>query len=146
MILKIFKAVWFLSMLGALANFLYIYAGLPEDVAVYEDQTNLYYVSRESLFYSAMAALALLNLLVYLFSRSVTPGEDFRTWLHGLVITVNLFFIIALSFIGLYNSAEKFEFNRLGIVIYSAIGLVVLWAISWPVIYTWRKLISKESI
>jgi len=133
MILKIFKAVWFVSMLAALANLLYVYAGLPAEVVIYEDQADLYYAGRDNLFYGAMLVLALLNVLVYLFSKSVTPREDFRTWLHGLVITVNIFFIISMSFIGLYNSSEKFDFSRIGWIIYSGITLVSVWMLSWPV-------------
>lgn len=140
MILKIFKAVWFVSMLAALANLLYVYAGLPEDVAVYEDQFDIYYAGREGMFYSAMFALAGLNVLVYLFSKSLTPREDFRTWLHGLVITVNIFFIIGLSFIGLYNSSEKFDFSRIGWVIYSSVALIAGWIVSWPLV----KLLSRR--
>jgi hypothetical protein len=134
MILKIFKAVWFVSMLAALANLLYVYAGLPAEVVIFEDQADLYYAGRDSLFYSAMVVLAMLNALVYLFSKSVTPREDFRSWLHGLVITFNIFLIISMSFIGLYNSSEKFDFTRIGWIIYSGIALVLFWVISWPVV------------
>ncbi|QOI98226.1 MAG: hypothetical protein HRU69_12345 [Flammeovirgaceae bacterium] len=139
MILKIFKAVWFLSMLAALANLLYVYAGLPEEVAIYEDRQDVYYTAREGLFYSAMILLALLNVLVYLFSKKLTPSERFRTWLHGLVITFNIFFIIGFSFMGLYNSSEKFDFSRIGWVIYSSVGLIVIWMVGWPIVRLFRR-------
>lgn len=143
MTLKLFRAVWFLSMLIVLANLLYVYAGLPEQVSLMEEGIESFSIGKEQVFYSAMTLIALANVMVYLFSRKITPSEDFRTWLHGLVITLNIFFIIGMSFIGLYNSAEKFDFSRIGFIIYSSVGLVGLWATSWPVYLVVKKVLAK---
>ncbi len=143
MTLKLFKAIWFLSMLAVFANLLYVYASLPEQVSLMEEGVETYAIGREQLFYSAMVVIALANVMVYLFSKSIAPDEHFRTWLHGLVITLNIFFIIGLSFISLYNSVEKFDFSRIGFIIYSSVILVVVWALSWPVYSISRKLMSK---
>lgn len=143
MTLKLFKAIWFLSMLAVFANLLYVYASLPEQVSLMEEGVETYAIGREQLFYSAMVVIAIANVMVYLFSKSIAPDENFRTWLHGLVITLNIFFIIGLSFISLYNSVEKFDFNRIGFIIYSSVILVIVWALSWPVYSLGRKLMSK---
>lgn len=143
MTLKLFKAIWFLSMLAVFANLLYVYASLPEQVSLMEEGVETYAIGREQLFYSAMVVIALANVMVYLFSKSIAPDENFRTWLHGLVITLNIFFIIGLSFISLYNSVEKFDFSRIGFIIYSSVILVIVWALSWPVYSISRKLMSK---
>lgn len=143
MTLKLFKAIWFLSMLAVLANLLYVYASLPEQVSLMEGGVVTYAIGREQFFYSAMVVIAIANVMVYLFSKSIAPDENFRTWLHGLVITLNIFFIIGLSFISLYNSAEKFDFSRIGFIIYSSVVLVVIWSLSWPVYSIRRKLLSK---
>ena len=145
MTLKLFRAVWFLSMLIVMANLLYVYAGLPEQVSLTEG-AEAYSVGREQLFYSAMALIALANVMVYLFSKKLAPSEDFRTWLHGQVITLNIFFIIGMSFIGLYNSAEKFDFGRIGFIIYSSVGLVGLWATGWPIYLVTKKFIAKQVV
>src|SRR4051812_2903329 len=47
MVLKIFKAVWFLSVLAVLANLLYVYAGLPEQVLIQDESTGRLLVNRE---------------------------------------------------------------------------------------------------
>jgi hypothetical protein len=143
MTLKLFKAIWFLSMLAVLVNLLYVYASLPEQVTLMEEGVETYAIGREQLFYSAMVVMAIANVMVYLFSKSIAPDENFRTWLHGLVITLNIFFIIGLSFISLYNSVEKFDFSRIGFIIYSSVILVIVWALSWPVYSLGRKIISK---
>ncbi len=146
MTLKLFRAAWFLSMLAVLANLLYVYASLPELVSLMEKEIETYSVGREQLFYTAMAVTAFANVMVYLFSKKVTPREDFRTWLHGQVITLNIFFIIGMSFISLYNSAEHFDFSRIGFIIYSSVGLVVFWALGWPIYLIGRKFIAKQAV
>lgn len=145
MILKIFKAVWFISMLAVLANLLYVYAGLPEQVQLYTSSAGTWVeVGKESLFYMAICGIAITNLFVYVFSQNVAPNETFRSWLHGQIITLNIFFIITLSFIGLYNSAEHFDYSRIGGIIYASVGLVLLWAVSWPLIWLWQNLVAKR--
>lgn len=144
MIVKIFRALRFLSMLAVLANLLYVYASLPEQVVVFEEGINSHSVGRDSLFYSAMVVIALVNVLVYLFSVKLAPAEDFRTWLNGQVLVLNIFFIIAMSFIGVYNSAEKYDFASIGFVIYSSFGLVVLWMAGWPIYLIGKKLLAKQ--
>lgn len=136
--------MWFLSLLGVLANLMYVYAGLPEQVNVAEEGgATTYVLDKETLFYFALTFVAVLNLLVYLFSKSLTPNEGFRTWLHGLVITLNIFFVVGFSFIGLYNSAERFDYERIGPIIYGSVILVVLWAVAWPVYATGRRIFTK---
>jgi hypothetical protein len=152
MTLKLFRAAWFLSMLAVLANLLYVYASLPEVINLGEDGVEpysvgrAYSVGRETFFYAAMIFIGIGNLIVYLFSRNLTPSEDFRIWIHGLVITINIFFIVGMSFITLFNSAEKYDFERLRFIIYSSVGLVVLWAIGWPIYLLGKKLLSKQTV
>lgn len=144
MILKVFKAVWFLSLLGVLANLMYVYAGLPEQVSVAENEgATSYVMNKEALFYSALAFIGILNLLVFLFSKSITPSESFRTWLHGLVITLNIFFVVGFSFIGLYNSAEHFDYSRIGPILYGSVILIALWAIAWPIYSIGKRVFAK---
>jgi hypothetical protein len=146
MTLKLFKAVWFFSMLIVLGNLMYVYAGLPEEITLGSDGIAPVAVGKEPLFYTAMAIIALTNVMVYLFSKKLTPREDFRSWIHGLIITLNIFFVIGMSFIGLYNSAERFDFGRIGFIIYSSVGLVALWAISWPIYLVVKKIIAKQAV
>ena len=146
MTLKLFKAVWFLSMLAVLANLLYVYASLPERVALGEEGLQVYAVGKETFFYAAMTFITLGNLIVYLFSKKLTPNEDFRTWVHGLVITINIFFIVGMSFIILFNSAERYDFERIRFIIFSSVGLVALWAIGWPIYLLGKKFMSKQAV
>lgn len=133
-------------MLAVMANLLYVYASLPEQVYLGEEGAESLVVGRERFFYIAMVLISLSNVVVYLFSKKLTPQEDFRTWLHGLVITLNIFFIIGLSFTSLYNSSENYDYTRIGFIIYSSVGLVLVWAFSWPVYSLAKKLAAKQVV
>lgn len=138
--------MWFLSMIAVLANLLYVYASLPEQVSLSSEGIENYVIGREPFFYIAMSLIAIANVMVYLFSKKVMPQEDFRSWLHGFVITLNIFFIIGLSFISLYNSNENYDFSRIGFIIYSSVGLVLLWALAWPIYLVGKKVATKQVV
>jgi hypothetical protein len=146
MVLKIFKAMWFLSVLAVFVNLLYIYAGLPELVAVFEEGPEIYSIGRDTLFYSCIGVIGVSNLFVFLISKTYYPNEDFRSWIHGLVISLNIFFITCISFIGVYNSAESFVFSRAGIVIYTTLAIIGVWTISWPFYLLYRKYFPKPLV
>lgn len=142
MILKVFRGVWFLSLLAAMANLMYVYAGLPEQVVVQEEGISITAISKETAFYVWLAVLGFVNVLVYVFNKNLVPSEEFRTWFTGLIICLNLFFIIAFSFIGLYNSSEGFDFSRAGIVLYISLGLVGAWIVGGAIYGLFKRFFS----
>src|SRR3954468_23811323 len=98
MIKKIFKGVWFFSLLATLAIFLYVYASLPETISFNLEGTGSG-LSRNGLFYSTLALLAILNTLVFVVAKVFARGiEYFIAWVYGLVTFFNLFFIVVLEF------------------------------------------------
>lgn len=144
MALKILKVIWVFSLLGTMASFMYVYAGLPENVVVNENPQTLA-LSKEAFFYVALAVIALANALVFGVSRIFSDKEmGFKAWFYGLIACANLFFVIGLSFISLYNSNEKYDFARLGTIIYGSVVLMLLWAISWPVYRLVQKVLVKQ--
>ncbi len=146
MALKIIKGVWFLSLLAFLGSFMYIYASLPENVLLLEGDSAIE-VSRGTIFYSFLTIVGITNTLVFVVSRLFPPDQyRFKTWFYGFVITLNLFFIVAIAFINLYNSSEKFDYSNIGYVIYGSISLVAIWVASWPVYTIFRKNISKQTV
>ena len=146
MSVKIFKAVWFLSMLAVLANLLFTYASLPVDVVVNENGGSFVSVGKDNFFYLAAALTALINVLVFIVNKFYNQDADFRTWFYGLVICVNFFFVVALNFISLYNSNDKFDYSRIEYLILGSTGLFVVWALGWPVYSLYRKIYVKEPV
>jgi hypothetical protein len=146
MALKILKVIWLFSLLGVMASFMYVYASLPENVVVNENPQTIT-ISKETLFYIVLAVIAIANALVFAVSRIYSEKEsDFKAWFYGLVACANLFFVIGLSFISLYNSNEKYDFGRLGVIIYGSVGLLLVWATTWPVYRVVQKFLSKQPV
>lgn len=146
MLLKIFRVVWFLSVVALLAFLLIGYANWHEQVIVREEPTGQTLVARDTLFYILMSIFLIVNLLVYLMKSLFPREESMRTWFHGLVITINIFFIIALNLVGLYNSYEKFDYSRVGFMIYGSIGLIVVWSLAWPIYVLTQKFFIKQPV
>lgn len=146
MALKIIKGVWFLSLMAFLGAFMYIYASLPENVTLLEGDSAIE-LSRDTIFYGFLVITGITNMLVFIVSRLFPADQNqFKTWFYGLVISLNLFFIVALAFINLYNSTEKFDYSNIGYVIYGSICLVAVWVVSWPVYAIFRKNINKQTV
>lgn len=139
MVLKLLKAIWFLSMLATLVALLYVYATLPQEVLVQDDTDARVAISNELFFYLAMIFIAISNAMVYVMAKIFKSNEDLRTWFYGLVITLNIFFIIGMNFISLYNSAEKFDYDRIAVIIYGSLALIILWASAWPVYVIFKR-------
>ena len=145
MALKMFKAGWFLSLLAVLTVFMLVYASLQETVVIQETD-KIVSISRESFFYAILGVLAIINVVVFIFMKLYKKGhEDFLSWFFGLIIVINLFFIIALNFVNLYNSNEKFDYSRIGFLIYGSVGLILIWTIGWPVYSVFKRFSNKAS-
>lgn len=145
MTLKLFRAMWFLSVLVVLANLLYVYASLPEVVTVQEDGGNVS-VNREWLFYILMVSIVIINVLVYFFKLMYEDAETLRSWFHGLIITINIFLIIAMQALNVYNSTEMFDHSRVSFFLFGSLGLIILWAAFWPVYLVVQKFVLKQAV
>lgn len=146
MILKIFKSIWFLSVVGLLTSMMLVYASLGETVVIQENGLERLILPRESFFYIVLILSAVINMTVYLIKKFFFENEDFRSWYHGLIITINLFLVVSLFLINAFNSGERFDFSRIAFVVYGSVGLIVVWAVAWPVIQVFRRFSSKSAI
>ena len=141
--LKIFKVIWFFSLLTLLGVFMYVYASLPDPVSVGEGAI----ISKEGLFYMLLAVLSLTNASVFAITRLFPEKDhDFKAWYYGLVVCVNLFFVVGLAFTSLYNSTEKFDYPRIGFIIYGTLALLIGWSLSWPIFRLAQRFFSKQTI
>lgn len=139
MVLKLFKAVWFLSTLATLAILLLNYAGLPETVVVQEDGPSAFRLSRDAWFYSMVGFIALVNVMVFPVAKVFVGQPAFRSWFYGLMIALNFFFIVAMNFVGVFNSGEKFDYAQIRYIMYFSVGLFIAWTISWPIYVLYRR-------
>jgi len=144
--LKIFKVIWFFSLITILGVFMYVYASLPETVAINEG-SKFMSVTRESLFYIILLILALTNTSVFAVNRILPKRDhDLKAWFYGLIACANLFFVVGLSFVTLLNSSEKFDYTQIGPIIYGSLILLIGWAASWPVYRIIQRIFNKQVV
>jgi hypothetical protein len=132
--------------MGLLATLLFVYAALPEDVIVMQQGTEFLYAGRETFFYVSLVVVTLINAMVFMISALFRSDEGLRAWFNGLVVVLNIFFIIAFFLLNAINSNEKFDFERIGFMIYGSVALIAVWAISWPIYLLVRKFSGKASV
>ena len=129
-----------LSLLILLIILIYIYASMPEQIAMFTnaDGDPGYYVSRNSFFYLSLLMIVVVNgvFLAYsYFAKSAkTEGtekflESLRVWANGLLTLVNIFFITAMIFLSAFNSLEKLDLYNFGLIIYVVLGMIFLWTL-----------------
>jgi hypothetical protein len=143
MIKKIIKGVWFFSLMGLVVIFFYVYASLPEMV-LYSDDGLSEPITKNLFFYGSVFVLAIVNALVFMVNKFFSNNVfGFSEWFYGLVVTFNCFFIAVLSFLYVLNGGDKYNFNQMGPIIYGSLILIVVWMISWPVVYFFKKSSSQ---
>ncbi len=138
--------MWFLSVLVVLANLLFVYASLPEEVIIWEEGAGNISLNKELLFYVVMISIVMINVMVYLFRRMFLEAENLRAWFHGLVITINIFFMIAMHAVNVYNSSEAFDHSRIEFIVSGSLGLIILWATMWPLYLLYQRFFLKQLI
>lgn len=135
MVLKVVKAVWFISLLVAAAFLLYVYAGLPEAV----DLGNRLQVDRSVFFYAALAGVGALNALGFAARTLFASQPPIQTWYFGMLIFFHLFLMVALAFVNLTNSLEKFDYARMGFLINGSLAVLLVWVVGYPLYQFLRK-------
>lgn len=136
---RIFRSVWFLSVLVVLAVLLYQYASWPEEVVIGQGDVNFITLSRDALFYASLVILAFVNVTVYISRTFARQVDAFVAWFYGFVAVINFFLIIALSFISLFNSSENYRFGEIGFIIYGSLFLIGMWLIGGLVYWFAQK-------
>lgn len=144
MILRIFHACWFISLVVVTVVLLYAYASLPENVVVYSEDITIMKIARDTYFFLVLGMLAVINMMVFVIARIMVRKKRFRMWFSGLVITFNIFFIVGINFVALYNSGEVYSYQRLQAIIYTSIGLFSVWTVGWPFYIGYRRFLKRS--
>ena len=146
MILKIFKGVWFFSLLGLFGIFFYIYAALPE-VVVFSNVEGDFSISRDGFFYTAILLFAIVNALVFVVSKLLSHGDQgFSSWFYGLVATFNFFFLTSLGFLHVLNGGDRYDYSQMGPAVYGRLILICAWMIGWPVLQIYKKFFPNKRL
>ena len=142
MIVKIFKLVWFVSLLAMMGVFIYCYASWPQAVMLGGEGNA---IDRSVLFYVCLGLAGVFNALVFVITR-MNFSEAFATWFYGLVISFHIFFITAFIFVTIFNSSEKYDYSMFGPTVYVSMGLLLISIVAWPVYLVAGKYFVGERV
>jgi hypothetical protein len=135
MVLNILRAVWIFSLLVISAYLLYVYAGLPDWVELGERWA----VSRNGFFYGVLLILALFNVLQFVMGGLFEAQPAVRTWYTGVLVFFHLFGMVALTFVSLINSLERYDYSSVGFIIAGSLALLFFWIAGYPLVQWLRK-------
>ncbi len=146
MIGRFIKALWFFSLLACLANLLYVYAGLSQQV-LYGAETQGWLSDKENFFYVALALLTISNFSLYALSKNMKYKNEVLNsllinWQLSFAIVLNLFYVVGLNFIFLFNSGEKFNYDSFGYLVFLALGLILVWLVALPILVVRQSRLS----
>jgi len=140
MTIRITNAFRIISIIALVFVFFIAYAGLPEQVLVLLDNEGnpTQYIGRNMFFYGTLSFLIITNLLFYVFGNLLRKSTHIQTqtgvkFIFSLAIIVNIFFAVALTFLGILNGQENFDYSSFAPFIYFSIGLFVAWVVAFMV-------------
>jgi hypothetical protein len=143
MIIKVFKVVWFVSLLVMTGVFIYCYASWPQEVTLGDEQGTS--IDRGILFYACLGLSAVFNSLAFFIVR-MNFSKAFATWFYGLLISFHAFLVSGFIFITILNSLEKYDYSRFGPTLYGSMILLIVWIVCWPVYYVFNKISAQSKV
>ncbi|MCG8389410.1 MAG: hypothetical protein MJA30_27915, partial [Cytophagales bacterium] len=63
-------------------------------------------------------------------------------WQLSFAIVLNLFYVVGLNFIFLFNSGEKFNYDSFGYLVLLALGLILVWLVALPILVVRQSRLS----
>lgn len=138
---RLLKFFWFVSLALFLAGILLVYAFLPDSVGITTNEWGMpdTFITKEHFFYLGLLAFLVANGLLFalyrllmITRRSVRTAEsialrtDVGGWLLGFAASLNIFFIMIMSFFSLINTTENYDTGRYMILVYGGPLLLLL--------------------
>lgn len=153
---KAFSFVRVASLIFFLIALLWVYAYLPEKVALYSNEMGnpMLYLPRSDFFYYLFAFFMLVNVMLFFLNRTldntpvtmgrgVFPNEVFKdkllVWVEVLISFVNIFFAASVVFIGVFNNPTTFDLANFTYLSYVGNILMFGWLIYLFFILRYRK-------
>lgn len=129
-----------LSIIVLIIVFFVSYAGLPEQVLLLlDDQGNpTQYLDRNYYFYGILSLLIISNVLIYILAimlnkSTKSTAQIMSNYIMLLPVFVNIFFSVSLTFVGILNGQENFDYSSFAPFIYLSLSLMGVWALAFLV-------------
>lgn len=136
---RLVKFFWYISIIVFLITLLFVYAYLPGRVGVHADPAGIpdYYIDKATFFYTSIALFLLANIPLFILRRllqkhwaeshvatqksvgRLSLQKDLSNWLLSLATALNIFFIIGVVYLGIFNNAEGLDMWKFAPVVYA---------------------------
>lgn len=146
---RLVKFFWFLSIIIFLITLLFVYAYLPARVGINTGPGGLpdEFIDRSTFFYGSIGLFLLANVPIYILRKLLekTWMEDRREelmsparmkfrqniidWLLAFATALNVFFVLGMIYLGVFNSAEDLDIGLYAPLVYAGpllIGILFL--------------------
>ena len=146
--IRIIRVFTTFSILLFLIILLIVYAFLPDRVGIMFSNSGekLYAISRNVFFYSLLWIFFLVQLTFYLFRIYVLKSWlknserlNLSVWFRGMFLTVNIFFILMVAFLGLANNAIDYTYKSIQNLAFAGPVMLLIWLLLLPAFYVSSK-------
>ena len=145
--IRFIKFGWYLSIAIFMIVLLWVYAYLPANVGYHANSYGLpdQFIPRENFFYFLLGLFIFTNVVIYLLYKLIqlqylrTPAteniagravkEDVAAWLLGFSATLNIFYILSMVYLSLFNNQEGIKLAYYGPVVFAGpllIGIMLV--------------------
>jgi hypothetical protein len=129
---KIFKVIWFVSLFTMMGVLIYCYASWPVDVNI-TDGNSPQTIGKGLLFYVTIGLLGFFNMFGFVFPR-LGYSTTLIAWFFGALVCLHIFLVSGTIFITIFNSAERYNYNNIGPMLYTSLGLLAIWILAGPIV------------
>ena len=144
---KVIQLFITLSIVFFLAILLLVYAFLPDPSGLLfnEEGIIMFSTSRNTFFFSGLIIFVLIQTLGVVFGHNIlkknntTSWRNFSTWFLGMRLSINLFLILLLIFIGLANNAVDYSFDSIRLLAYLGPAILIGWLCTFPLFRSPRR-------
>lgn len=144
--IKFLKFFTNVSIVFFLVALLFVYAFLPDPLGILFDKngSTVKEISKETFFYSTLFMFVIIQIILILFKKGSGMKLKMQrayliTWFQGFHLSINLFILLILIFIGFANNAVDYSYGSIQFLVYLAPLVVILWLLMLPVFMILKK-------
>ena len=138
--IKVLKFFTIVSILIFLMAVLVVYAFLPDPSGLLfnSDGGSIVEASKNTFFYSILFIFVIIQILYIVFNQTTLIRKEgshnklISTWIQGMILSINLFIILMIVFIGLANNSVDYSFKSIRFIAFVAPSIVILWLLTLP--------------
>lgn len=142
---RMIKFIWLVSIFLFLVILLWVYAYLPAQVGVMANPGGAAdtFISKNIFFYLSIGMFLLVNGVLFVMHKMLMPASlhayrrnpvlspkealraDLASWMFGFAAALNIFFILGIYFLSVFNNPEGLELAYYGVLVFAGPVLII---------------------